>query len=180
MTYVFLADGFEEIEALATVDILRRGGVEVRTVSITGEQVVCGSHNIPVIADITYKKLEDGAQCVILPGGMPGTLNLGASDAVENCVRKTYAGGGIIAAICAAPSVFSEYGLLDGKKATSYPDFEKKMPGCIYTKNRVETDGNIVTSRGAGTAHDFAFKLLAMLKDAETAENIRKAMIYDN
>ena len=177
MVYMFLAEGFEEIEALSVVDILRRGGVEIKTVSITDDLKVSGSHGITVFADITAKEAGD-CECVILPGGLPGTTNLAASAAVEKTVRKTHSEGGIIAAICAAPSVFYGYGLLSGKKATSYPSYEEEMPGCVYTGAQVEVDGNIVTSKGAGTAHLFGFKLLEMLKDAKTAEEIKKAMQY--
>ena len=178
MVYMFLADGFEEIEALAVVDILRRGGVGINTVSITKEQVVTGAHGIPVVADITYKKLADEAECVILPGGLPGTTNLGKSRVVEQTVKEALEKGGVIAAICAAPSVFYDYGLLDGKKATSYPDYKDYMKNCVYTGKAVEVDGNIVTSRGAGTAHLFGFKLLEMLRGKETAEKIQNAMQY--
>jgi len=177
MVYMFLANGFEEIEALTVVDILRRGGVEIQTVSITKSNEVCGAHGIPVIADITYKKINE-CECVILPGGLPGTTNLAASEIVEQKVRETYENGGIIAAICAAPSVFYGYGLLDGKKATSYPGYEKEMPLCKHTGAQVEVDGEIVTSKGAGTAHLFGFKLLEMLKNIETAEKIKSAMQY--
>ena len=177
MVYMFLAEGFEEIEALSVVDILRRGGVELKTVSITNEKSVCGAHGITVFADVTVDDLTD-CRCVILPGGLPGTTNLAASELVEKTVRKTYENGGIIAAICAAPSVFYGYGLLDGKKATSYPGYEEEMPLCNHTGAQVEVDGKIVTSKGAGTAHLFGFKLLEMLKDKETSEKIKKAMQY--
>ena len=177
MVYMFLAEGFEEIEALSVVDILRRGGVEIKTVSITDDLWVCGSHGISVMADITYRNMSE-CECVILPGGLPGTINLAKSMAVEKAVRKVYGEGGIIAAICAAPSVFYGYGLLDGKKATAYPDYEAEMPGCIYTGAAVEVEGSIVTSKGAGTAHLFGFKLLEMLRNAEISEKIKKAMQY--
>ncbi len=178
MVYMFLAEGFEEIEALSVVDILRRGGVEIKTVSITEDSKVSGSHGITVFADITAEKTTD-CDCVILPGGLPGTTNLAASRVVEEKVRETYGKGGIIAAICAAPSVFYGYGLLNGKKATSYPGYEEEMPLCNHTAASVEVDGNIVTSKGAGTAHLFGFKLLEMLKDRETSEKIKNAMQYE-
>ena len=179
MVYIFLADGFEEIEALATVDILRRGGVDIKTVSVTKELVVTGAHGMPVVADISYKKLEKSPEAVILPGGMPGTLNLAASEIVEKTVKEAYAEGKIVAAICAAPTVLYGYGLLDGKKATSYPGYENEMTKCQYTENAVEIDGNIITSRGAGTAHLFAAALLEKLKDKDTAEKTLSAMQYN-
>lgn len=177
MVYMFLADGFEEIEALSVVDILRRGGVEIETVSITDDKKVRGAHHITVFSDITADDIKE-CTCVILPGGLPGTTNLAASKKVEEKVRETYENGGIIAAICAAPSVFYGYGILDGKKATSYPGYEEEMPLCNHTGTQVEVDGNIVTSKGAGTAHLFGFKLLEMLKNKETSEKIKKAMQY--
>lgn len=177
MVYMFLAEGFEEIEALSVVDILRRGGVKIETVSITSDKKVKGAHGITVYADITFKEINS-ARCVVLPGGLPGTTNLAASDMVKSHVCKTYENGGVIAAICAAPSVFYRYGLLNGRKATSYPDYREEMPLCNHTGNAVEVDGNIVTSKGAGTAHLFGFKLLEMLKDKETSEKIKKAMQY--
>jgi 4-methyl-5(b-hydroxyethyl)-thiazole monophosphate biosynthesis len=141
---------------------------------------VAGAHNITVKCDITANEIKDDAQCVILPGGLPGTTNLGKSSVVEKTVKECYQGGGIVAAICAAPSVFYQYGLLKGKKATAYPGYDEEMPECNYTGNDVETDGNIITSKGAGTAHLFGFELLKYLKDEETANSIKKAMQYRN
>ncbi len=180
MVYMFLADGFEEIEALAVVDILRRGGVDIKTVSITNSLQVTGAHNISVKSDITAEEMSNDAKCVILPGGLPGTTNLGKSSVVEKTVTECYENGGIIGAICAAPSVFYKYGLLDGKKATAYPGYDEEMPKCNYTGNDVETDGNIITSKGAGTAHLFGFELLRRLKDENTANSIKKAMQYSD
>ncbi|MDP4117807.1 MAG: DJ-1/PfpI family protein [Bacillota bacterium] len=178
MVYLFLADGFEEIEALAVVDILRRGGVEIKTVSITNEKIVTGSHGISVIADITFKSMSAGAECIILPGGMPGATNLGKSEIVEKTIGETYKNGGIIAAICAAPSIFYDYGLLKGKRATSFPSYKKDMTDCIYTESAVEEDGCIITSRGAGTAHLFGFKLLSILTNEENSNKISESMQY--
>ena len=180
MVYMFLADGFEEIEALAVVDILRRGGVEIKTVSIGENLFVTGAHNISVKSDISANEIKMDAQCVILPGGLPGTTNLGKSSVVEKTVMDCYKNGGIIAAICAAPSVFYKYGLLNEKKATAYPGYDEEMPLCNYTGRDVETDGNIITSKGAGTAHLFGFEILKVLKNEETAQSIKKAMQYRN
>ncbi len=176
MVYMFLADGFEEIEALAVVDILRRGGVEIKTISINNDLKVKGAHDIFVLADDI--KLEETARCIILPGGLPGTTNLAKSEFVESSVRECYNGGGIISAICAGPSVFYDYGLLNEKRVTSYPDYKDYMKNAIYTGSDVEVDGSIVTSKGAGTAHLFGFKLLEMLKGKEVADKIKKAMQY--
>ena len=178
MVYVFLADGFEETEALVPVDILRRGGVDVKTVSVNGGLTVTGAHGITVTADISCDTPLTSAEAVILPGGMPGTLNLGKSEAVKKAVLDAYNSGKTVAAICAAPTVLYALGLLDGKRATSYPGYESEMKACIYTENAVETDGNIVTSRGAGTAHLFAAKLLEMLKGKEISDKILSSMQY--
>ncbi|MBQ3054215.1 MAG: DJ-1/PfpI family protein [Clostridia bacterium] len=180
MVYVFLAEGFEEIEALAVVDILRRGNISVQTVSITNEKEVAGAHNIFVTADITIDEITDVPFCVVLPGGLPGTTNLAKSQKVEKIVKAVNDNGGIVAAICAAPSALYGFGVLSGKRATSYPGYEKQMPECIYTENTVEIDGNIITSRGPGTAHNFAFALLEKMAGKEMAEKIYKAMQYKN
>lgn len=177
MVYLFLADGFEEIEALTVTDILRRGGVEIKTVSISDTLNVTGSHGITVFADIFSQSITD-CDCVILPGGLPGTTNLAKSEVVEKTVRDTYSKGEIVAAICAAPSVFYSYGILNGKRATSYPGYEAEMADCIHTGSNVEVDGSIVTSKGAGTAHLFGFKLLEMLKGSEISEKTKKSMQY--
>jgi len=175
MVYVFLADGFEEIEALAPVDILRRADIDVKTVSITDDYEVCGSHGIKVKADILFDQVGNDAQMLILPGGMPGTLNLGNFEPLCDMLKKATC---VVAAICAAPSVFGQLGLLKGKKATCYPGFEDKLEGAEISDSPVVVSGNVVTSRGAGTAHLFGFKLLEILKDKQTAETLKKAMQY--
>lgn len=176
MVYVFLADGFEEIEALAPVDILRRASVDVKTVSINDSLEVEGSHGIKVLADILLKDVKDGADMLILPGGMPGTLNLQKNAVLCDMLKKADC---YIAAICAAPSVFGELGLLKGKKATCYPGFEDKLEGAEATGLPVVVDGKVITSKGAGTAHLFGFTLLSLLKSSEEAENLKKTMMYE-
>ena len=176
MVYVFLADGFEEIEALAPVDILRRASVDVKTVSINDSLEVKGSHGIKVLADILLKDVKDGADMLILPGGMPGTLNLQKNAVLCDMLKKADC---YIAAICAAPSVFGELGLLKGKKATCYPGFEDKLEGAEATGLPVVVDGKVITSKGAGTAHLFGFTLLSLLKSSEEAENLKKTMMYE-
>jgi len=180
MYLVLLADGFEEIEALAFVDILRRAQVDVKTVSITTDKVVYGSHKIPVIADFTYSELNeisiDGA---ILPGGLPGTYNLAESEFVKELIVMLNENKKLIGAICAAPSALAQFGVLDGKRATSYPDFQDKLCGAIVEKNeRVVVDGNIITSQGAGSAHEFAFEFVSIIKNQEVADTIEKSMLY--
>lgn len=175
MVYVFLADGFEEIEALAPVDILRRADVDVKMVSITNEYEVCGCHGIKVKADILFDQMENDAQMLVLPGGMPGTINLGKFAPLCDMLKKANC---TIAAICAAPSVFGQLGLLKGKKSTCYPGFEDKLEGAEISDLPVVVSGNVITSRGAGTAHLFGFKLLELLKGKEDAETLKKAMQY--
>ena len=177
MVYVFLANGFEEIEALTPVDILRRGGVEVVTVGI-GDTQIKGSHNITVTADISdsdFSILND-VEGVILPGGMPGTRNLEKSNKVIKAVTYCNERNLIIGAICAAPSILGHLGLLEGKKATAFPGFERDLFDAEIDSEYVSVDGNIITARGMGVSVDFALALLASLKGKDTAENIRKSI----
>lgn len=173
MISVFLANGFEEIEALATVDILRRAGVEVVTVGVGGK-VPVGAHGIAVCADITESELNmSDIQGVVLPGGMPGTTNLEASVVVQQVVRYAVDNGLLTAAICAAPSILGHGGYLNGKKATCYPGFEQELTGAIVVNKGVVTDGNIITASGAGVAVDFALELVRYLVSAEVSDAIR-------
>ena len=177
MIYVFLAEGFEEIEALATVDILRRAGMNVKTVSVNGKPEVTGAHAITVSADVTEITLAD-MEAVILPGGMPGTLNLKASDMVQNTIKYAFDNNKLMCAICAAPLVFGNAGFLKGKKAACYPGFETELIGADVAYDPVVTDGNIITSRGAGTAHLFAFEILKYFGKEKEAAELYKGMIY--
>ena len=178
MVYVFLATGFEEIEALAPVDIMRRAGIEVTTVGIDGK-VISGSHDIKVVADITDAEFvyDDSVEMVILPGGIPGTPNLEKSVCVNNALDNANKDGKYIGAICAAPSVLGHKGLLRGKKACCFPGFEDQLIGATASQDRVVIDGNIITSRGAGTAYEFAYKIVETLKDKETADKITSSML---
>lgn len=172
MIYVFLADGFEELEALAPVDILRRGGCEVKTVGVSGKTAV-GAHNIPVVCDITVE------EAVILPGGMPGTLNLENSEYVQKFIDFAAEKGLYIGAICAAPSILGHKGLLKSKKATCFPGFEKDLEGAEFSDVPVVTDGKITTAYGAGAAFDFGFRLLGELTgNKEGANALKKSMKY--
>ena len=179
MVALFLADGFEEIEALVVVDILRRANIEIETVSISNETKVTGSHKIPVIADKTIGEIDKNKyECFILPGGLPGTTNLGNSKTVTEVLLWANNQKKYIAAICAAPSVLGKLNILNGKNATCYPGYETELLGANRTNEKVVTDSNVVTSKGAGTAHDFAFELVKILKDEKTAEDIKNAMQY--
>lgn len=166
MIYVLLADGFEEIEALTPVDMLRRAGCEVRTVGI-GKKTITGAHGIPVCADlVSDEATADGVRMVILPGGMPGTKHLAASAFVEETLARVSREGGYLAAICAAPTVLAKYGYLKGKRATCYPGFEKELSGAVYTDLPVVTDGKIVTAKDMTEALSFSVALLS-IADAE-------------
>lgn len=180
MVYVFLADGFEELEALAPVDILRRGGCEVKTVGVGGKTAV-GTHKIPVVCDITEEEaITDGLEGIILPGGMPGTLNLEKSACVGRFIDFAARNGLFIGAICAAPSILGHKGLLRGKKATCFPGFEKDLEGAEFLDTPVVTDGKITTAYGAGAAFDFGFRLLSELTgDKEGAYALKKSMKYN-
>lgn len=176
---VFLADGFEEIEGLTVVDLLRRAGVEVTTVSITKDKVIQGAHVIDVIADVLFEEMDYEAQdMLVLPGGMPGTLHLGAHAGLKELLEQFYAKEKYIGAICAAPSVLGKYGFLNGRRATCYPGFEEALRGAEYVKEPVVVSDFIITSRGMGTAIDFALALIEKLEGKEKADRIGKSIIY--
>ena len=173
MIYLFLAEGFEEIEALTPVDILRRAGKQVTTVGIGGKTVT-GSHDISVLSDVADTDLVlTDADMIILPGGMPGTLNLDASPVVQNAIDVALANGTYIAAICAAPTILGKRGLLNGKKATCYPGMESDLMGAILGEDTVVQDGKIITAAGMGAALPFALKLVV---SAEILANTPRSM----
>lgn len=178
--YIFLADGFEEIEGLTVVDILRRADIEIKMISIMGKQQITGSHGIQIMADALFEEtdLSDGT-LYILPGGMPGTRYLGEHEGLTALLKKAAAEGKRVAAICAAPSVLGGLGLLAGRKAACYPGFEEKLTGAEVTMDQVAVSGNVTTSRGMGTAIPFALSLAAQLKGQEAADALGKAIIYN-
>ncbi len=179
MVYVFLADGFEEIEALTVVDILRRADIDVKTVSINITNEVTGSHGITVKADILKTEASaDGLEMVVLPGGIPGTPNLKNDETVNKFVMHCINEDKYVCAICAAPSILGEWRLLEGKTATCYPGFEESLKGATASAKPVCVDGKVITSRGAGTAAEFAFAIVSELKSAGTANQLRSGMIY--
>ncbi len=176
MIYVMLAEGFEEIEALTVVDYVRRAGMEALTVGVTGK-VVTGSHGISVTADLLPE--ETGIpQMVVLPGGLPGTNYLNESQYVKDTITACLEQGGMAAAICAAPSVLGEMGLLEGKEAICYPGFEEKMAGAIVSEKAVVRDENIITAKAAGVANEFTYAIIEALCGQEKAMEIRQ-QIYD-
>lgn len=176
MIAVFLADGFEEIEALAVVDILRRSGLNVATIGV-GESAPEGAHKMKIQADIHEEQLNISTlNAVVLPGGMPGTLNLEQSAVVQDALRYAMEHNLHIGAICAAPSILGHAGYLQGKKATCYPGFESELTGAISVKDSVITDGNITTGCGPGVAIDFALELVRVLVSTEKADEIWRTM----
>ena len=178
MIYVLLAEGFEELEAMAPVDLLRRAGATVQTVSVTGEKIVTGARGIPAVADILLNELNfDAMEMLVLPGGYPGYENFEKNEDVLALIRKTDAAKKTIAAICGAPSVPGKMGLLKGHKATCYPGMEDTL-GCEALTEKVVESGHFITSRGAGTAIDFALALVAKAVSPEKAGEIAKGIVY--
>jgi len=176
LIYVFLADGFEETEALVTVDILRRAQLDVRTAGVGAKQVT-GSHGITVVADMTEAEIEkETITAVVLPGGMPGTLNLEQSEIVKDCVRCCAENGRFICAICAAPSILAHMGLLDGKNATCFPSFEKELANANLTGAPAVADGNIITGKGAGATVEFALLAAEKMAGKEISAEVRAAL----
>ena len=178
---IFMAEGHEEIEALTVVDLLRRAGIEIEMVSITGNKRVPGSHGIMTVCDKLIETVNfDKAQMLVLPGGMPGTLNLGLCEPLMDQVHGFNASGKNLAAICAAPTVFGKAGLLKGKKATCYPGMEQDLEGAIVSTDEVCHDGNITTSRGLGTAIPFALEIIRTFQGDEAAKKIANSIVYKN
>lgn len=179
MVTVFLADGFEEIEAVSPIDILRRGGIPVRTCSITASTTVVGAHGIPFVADTILCDLSDGEDVILLPGGMPGTTHLKDCRALCDRIIKHNEKGGLLAAICAAPTVYGDLGILEQEEATCYPAMEKELRCKKYSKEKTVVSHNFITSRGAGTAASFGFQLLSLLKGKEAAKKLAEAMCFE-
>ena len=179
MIYMFLANGFEEIEALCPLDLLRRAGLEVTTVGIGGD-MICGSHGITVAADIPEGLYQDAnPDMLILPGGMPGAKNLDESRVVDTALKAAARHGSYLAAICAAPMVLGHRGLLASKEAICFPGFEDHLTGATISQKRVVRDGNIITAAGMGVALEFGLELVATLKGREAADALRRAVLAD-
>ena len=194
--FAFLADGLEEVECLAVVDVLRRAGAEVTLVSVTGSREITGSHHIHFQADALFDETAaeeagsytgtlfpglpaEDADVLFLPGGMPGTNTLKAHEGLKNAICKANKQGRRIAAICAAPSILGEMGLLKGRTATCYPGFEDKLEGVSYTRQGVITDGNITTARGLGYALDLGIELIRLLMGPQHAQMVKDSIQYD-
>lgn len=180
MIYVFLANGFEETEAIAPIDMLRRAKLNVKTVGV-GTKTPTSSHGIPVTADITADevRLDNELQLIVLPGGMPGTLNLKASEIVQKAIAFCVENSIPVGAICAAPSILGDLGLLEGRDAVCFPGFEKNLLGANVQNKLCVTDGQFITACGAGAALAFGLELVKVLCGAEKSEEIRKAIVAD-
>lgn len=177
--YIFLAEGFEEIEGLTVVDLLRRAEIDITMVSITGSSKVIGSHGIEVTTDLLFEKADfKDADMLVLPGGLPGTLHLMEHEGLGQLLQDFHQKGKDLAAICAAPRVLGTKGLLTGKRATCYPGNESYLNGAIMVDADVVEDDNVVTSRGMGTAIDFSLSLIGRLLDEETAKRIAASIQY--
>ncbi|MBR7164698.1 MAG: DJ-1/PfpI family protein [Clostridia bacterium] len=179
MVTVFLAEGFEEIEAISPIDILRRAGVQVRTCSITESKTVIGAHGIPFVADLCMAELSDEEDLILLPGGMPGTLNLKNCEALRERMLSHREKGGLFAAICAAPTVYGALGFLKEEKATCYPGMEGELFCKEVRMEPVVVSGRFVTSRGAGTAFAFGLKLVEILCGNDAARALAKGMCFE-
>ena len=175
--YIFLADGFEEIEAIAPIDIFRRAGIEVTTVSISSDKTVKGAHGIIVTADNLFDDSNFSDNDILyLPGGMPGTKNLDAHDGLKKLIQKQIDGKKTLAAICAAPSILGKMGLLNGKEAICYPGFENQLFGAILSDKKIVKSDNILTAKGAGVAVQFALKLVEELQGKSLSEKIASSI----
>lgn len=177
--YIFLADGFEEIEGLTVVDLMRRADIDIVTVSIKESKEVTTAHGISLKTDAVFNETDfSDADMLVLPGGMPGTLHLGEYKPLAELLTQFYQKGGKIAAICAAPSVFAQLGFLEGRRATAYPSFLEKLSGAKTCEDKVVVDGNVTTSRGMGTAIDFGLSLITQLVGEQKAEEIAASIVY--
>ena len=178
MVYTILANGFEEIEALAVVDILRRAEIPVTTFSINADNVVEGAHGISVFADKLLKDIDFDFDMIFLPGGYPGYVNLESCELLCDILEKAHKTNKYISAICAAPSIIGKMGLLKGEKACCFPSFEKFLENAEVSFEDVCESGKFFTSRGAGTAHVLAFKIVEHYKGKEFSDKLKEAMLY--
>ena len=178
--FAFLADGLEEVECLAVVDVLRRAGAEVTLVSVTGSREITGSHHIHFQADALFDETAaEDADVLFLPGGMPGSVHLSQCEPLIQALKAQNQAGKRIAAICAAPAVvLGHHGLLRGKRATCFPGFEEELNGAIVVDQGVVTDGNITTAKGLGVALDLGLELVKLLIDEKTADDLKKTIQY--
>ncbi|MDR1357422.1 MAG: DJ-1/PfpI family protein [Tannerellaceae bacterium] len=175
---LFLATGFEETEAVGTVDVLRRGEIDVTVVSVTGERAVTGAHDVTLVADALFDEVSyESVDALVLPGGMPGSANLNACEPLKKLLTEHYAKGKTVAAICAAPLVFGGLGFVDGRKATCYPSFEPYLAGARITDEAVAVDGNVITGKGPGLVFDFALAIVSRLQGGEVKASVSAQLL---
>lgn len=180
MVYIILGTGFEEIEAVAPCDILRRGGVDVRFAGIGGK-LITGGNGITVQADCTVEEMDlEQMDMIVLPGGMGGVRSILGSETAMDAVRWAHENGRFVAAICAAPSILAKLGITDGKQAVVYPGMEPEMGTALMQDANAVRDGRVLTGRAPGAALDFGYLLLGTLKDEETAQRVRSGMVYQH
>ncbi|MFV0390693.1 MAG: DJ-1 family glyoxalase III [Paludibacteraceae bacterium] len=178
--FIFLADGFEEIEAIAPIDILRRAEIDVTTVSISADKTVEGAHGVKILADKIFSEVDcSTSDLLLLPGGGVGTQNLSQHTGLHALLQKQHEEGKLVAAICAAPSVLGKLGILEGKEAICYPGFEDKLTGATLSGNTVVKDGNIITGKGPGVAVPFALKIVEALKGKLIADEVAEALMIN-
>ena len=177
MIYMFFADGFEEVEAVAALDVIRRAEIEIKSVGI-GSKTVTGSHGISVVCDLTDSEITDfrNLECVVLPGGMPGTLNLFENETVNNAIDYCSENKKLLAAICAAPLILGRKGLLEGKEAVCFPGFEDELKGASISDDYVCTSANVITAKGMGSAVNFGIAVVEYFKGREFAENLKSGL----
>ncbi|MDR1499694.1 MAG: DJ-1/PfpI family protein [Tannerellaceae bacterium] len=175
---IFLATGFEEIEAVGTVDLLHRGGIHTTIVSVTGLHAVTGAHGITVNADALFDEaLYNNVHALILPGGMPGSSNLNAFEPLRKLLLEHYAAGNLVAAVCAAPLVLGGLGIVSGRKATCYPGFEQYLTGAVQTGEAAVTDGNVITGKGPGLVFDFALAIISYLQGKDASGRVAEGLL---
>jgi 4-methyl-5(b-hydroxyethyl)-thiazole monophosphate biosynthesis len=180
MVYVYLADGFEEVEALTAVDVLRRGDVDVQTASITGRKNVCGAHGISVEADILFEDADhDNCEMLVMPGGLPGAEYLQNHAGLKEQICRFAAENRNIAAICAAPMMLGAHGVIAGRSATIYPGMEGRLTGGTATGEAVTIDGNIITGQGPGKAMAFALALVERLKGKVVRDQVAAGLLFE-
>lgn len=178
-TGIFIADGCEEIEALTVVDLLRRAGIPIDMISVSGKKTVTGAHGITFETDTTLAETDfSSLDGIILPGGMPGTIHLKENPDVIRTIQTFDEAGKLVAAICAAPTVLGAAGVLEGKKATCYPGMEDGLTGADFAAEPVVVDGHIITSRGMGTAIDFSLAIIAFFTDSKQADALAGQIVY--
>ncbi len=180
MVFIHMAEGYEEVEALTCVDVLRRAGIDAKMVSVTGDLMVRGAHGVNIEADILFEDADyDACEMIVLPGGMPGAVNLRDHAGLTACMEAFAKAGKPLAAICAAPLALAAHGALDGKQATIYPGMEEYLPGSASTGEFVTVDSNVITGMGPALAMEFALALVEFLKGAKVKKEVASGLLYD-